>query len=156
VNTFMTIAQAMTTTSALLVFARGWVSARRRNAEGEREARVVGVLKLVWSRPDSTGRAHAHDALRELEGASVRQAARRLRRPASRSRSASGLTRIAARVLPASERDRYVQEYSAELHELAQTGVGRPRQVMYGIRVITRTVPLRFALRAPRRERAAP
>jgi hypothetical protein len=75
-------------------------------------------------------------------------------RPASRSRSASGLTRIAASVLPASERDRYAEEFTAELHDLAQAGRGRLRQMMYGLRVIIRTIPLRFALQAPCRESA--
>jgi hypothetical protein len=77
-------------------------------------------------------------------------------RPVGRSRPASSLINIAAGMLPASARDRYAAEYSAELHDLAQAGAGRLRQLMYGLRVIIRTVPLRFTLRAPRRESAAP
>jgi hypothetical protein len=76
-------------------------------------------------------------------------------RPA-RSRSAIGLTKFAASVLPASDRDRYAEEFRAELQDLAQSGAGHLRQLLYGLRQIRGILQMRYALRSPRRKSATP
>ena len=92
---------------------------------------------------------------------SVRNASMRMQvevkvtRPA-RSRSAIGLTEFAASVLPACDRDRYAEEFRAELQDLAQSGAGRLRQLLYGLRQIRGILQVRYALRSPRRKSATP
>jgi hypothetical protein len=76
-------------------------------------------------------------------------------RPA-RSRSAIGLTEFAASVLPASDRERYAEEFRAELQDLAQSGAGHLRQLLYGLRQIRGIVHTRYALRSPRHKSATP
>jgi hypothetical protein len=76
--------------------------------------------------------------------------------PARRSRPANGLTKAAARVLPASDRARYAEEFSAELHDLALSGAGPLGQMLYGLRQVRGTLGLRIALQSPRRKGATP
>ncbi|SRR6266496_2792197 len=61
----------------------------------------------------------------------------------------------AARLLPAGDRARYAEEFRSELTEIARTGAGRPRQLVYAARVVMSAQRLRADLRAPRRRRAA-
>jgi hypothetical protein len=77
-------------------------------------------------------------------------------RAATRSRAARGLAKMAACLPPASERDRYAEEFSAELYYLAQSGAGRLRQLLYSLRQIRKVLQVRSALRSPRRESATP
>lgn len=70
--------------------------------------------------------------------------------------SAAGLLRGAARLLPAGERARYAEEYRSELCDLAQSGLGRVRQLRYGLRQFLRVLPMGFALRSARHRTAAP
>jgi len=70
--------------------------------------------------------------------------------------SAAGLLVVAARVLPAAHRARYAEEYRSELWDLAQSGVGRLRQLQYALRQLCSAFPVGFTLRSPRRKSAAP
>lgn len=69
--------------------------------------------------------------------------------PASPAGIAARLVSVAARIVPVGERERYLEEFQAELIE-----VGRGwRQCVHGLRVLVRAVPLRCELRRPARER---
>jgi hypothetical protein len=69
--------------------------------------------------------------------------------------SATGLMAAAVRLLPAADRGRYAAEYLSELWDLAQFGAGRLGQLRYAFRQLVRALPMRLALRAPRRRSAA-
>jgi hypothetical protein len=73
-------------------------------------------------------------------------------------RGALRLTSLAAKVLPASERSRYCEEWRAELLALSEeTATPRREQIRHGWRVLKRSLGLRFALLwepAAKRERA--
>lgn len=71
-------------------------------------------------------------------------------------RLAADLLAAASRLLPAAERERYFEEYLAELWELAQSGAGRSQQLQYVIRQLRNVFPMSFALRSPRRRSAVP
>lgn len=81
------------------------------------------------------------------------QGQRRARRVPS---SAAGLLATAARLLPAADADRYAEEYLSELWELAESGAGRLRQLLYAVRQLLRALPMRFMLRSPRRRSTTP
>jgi diguanylate cyclase (GGDEF)-like protein len=66
------------------------------------------------------------------------------------------LLAIAAQVLPAADRDRFAEEYRAELREIANVGLGRGRQLLYAARQLKAARQLRRELRAPHRRRAEP
>jgi hypothetical protein len=70
--------------------------------------------------------------------------------------SAVGLLVTAARLLPAADRVRYVEEYQSELQDLAQAGTGRIGQVQYGARQLWHALPMSIALRSLRHTGAAP
>jgi hypothetical protein len=129
------------------------VSARRARAEeAEWRARIAQVSHAEWSvRYKSVDSGEWR-----TEHVTVTVGRRReSHRPARRSRPAVSLTRAAVRVLPAAERDRYAEEFRAELYDLALSGAGPLRQVLYGVRQVRGTFLLSFALRAPRRRGAA-
>jgi hypothetical protein len=69
---------------------------------------------------------------------------------------AAGLLAAAVRLLPASDRTRYTEEYRAELWDLAQAGAGRIRQLLYALCQIRSAHQMGVALRAPRRRSAVP
>jgi hypothetical protein len=58
----------------------------------------------------------------------------------------------ATRLLPAADRARYDDEYRSELWDLAAAGAGRRQQILCALRQLYATVPLRFAILAPRRK----
>jgi hypothetical protein len=70
-------------------------------------------------------------------------------------RPACGLTNAAALFLPGADRARYTAEYRSELWDLAQSGAGCLRQLLYAFRQFRAAVPMAFALRSPRRRGAA-
>ena len=70
--------------------------------------------------------------------------------------SACRLVAVAAWLLPAGERVRYGEEYRSELHDLVGAGAGRRKQLGHAVRLVVRSVPLRLAVLAPRREKASP
>jgi hypothetical protein len=76
--------------------------------------------------------------------------------PARPGRSVSGLVGAAAFLLPVTDRARYAEEYRSELWDLAQSGAGRLRQLLYALRQLRRAIPMGLALRSPRRRSAAP
>lgn len=65
------------------------------------------------------------------------------------------LLAAAARLLPATDRGRYAEEYQAELWDLAQAGAGRVQQLRYALRQFRNVVSVRVALRSPRRRSSA-
>jgi hypothetical protein len=69
-------------------------------------------------------------------------------------RSAVRVTGWVLRWLTAADRPRYREELVGELHELAQAGVSRRRQLGHALRLLARVGALRAALRRPARERA--
>jgi hypothetical protein len=81
---------------------------------------------------------------------------RRERRPGRVAPSAAGLLTTAARLLPAADRARYAEEYRSELGDLAQSGLGRIRQLRYALCQLLRVLPLGLVLRSLRRRSAAP
>jgi hypothetical protein len=68
---------------------------------------------------------------------------------------ARGLLATAGILLPRADRARYMQEYRSELWDLAQTGEGRLRQLLYALRQLRSTIPMGLALRSPRRSKGA-
>ncbi len=69
---------------------------------------------------------------------------------------ARGLADAASFLLPSADRDRYSQEFRSELWDLAQDGAGRFIQMRYALRQLRGALPMRMALRPPRRRSAAP
>lgn len=70
--------------------------------------------------------------------------------------SAGRLLRIAGLLLPAPDRARYLEEFGAELLDLAELGTGRWRQILYAVRLITQAGHLRIELMATIPRRASP
>jgi len=70
--------------------------------------------------------------------------------------SAARLLSGASRILPASQRARYADEFQSELWDLAAAGAGRRGQLAYAIRQTGSVPRLRLELRSPRRQGAAP
>jgi hypothetical protein len=96
--------------------------------------------------------SQAQDSVRDLAG--IRAAARLQRSFSQVPPWAAGLM-AAARLLPAADRARYLEEYQAELWVLAWSGAGRLRRLRYALRQLLRILPLGIALRSPRRRSAA-
>jgi hypothetical protein len=96
--------------------------------------------------------SRAQDSVRDL--ARIRAAARWQRSFSRVPPWAAGLL-AAARLLPAADRARYLEEYQAELWVLAWTGAERLRRLRYALRQLLRILPLGVALRSPRRRNAA-
>jgi hypothetical protein len=92
------------------------------------------------------GRVSTH---RTVEASHGRPAVR-LAAPAVR------LAAAAVRLLPATDRARYGEEFRNELRELAAAGAGRRQQIGYALRQFRCAVPLRLAVRVPRRRKASP
>jgi hypothetical protein len=69
---------------------------------------------------------------------------------------AGRLLAVAARLLPASGRARYAEEFRSELTEIARAVTGRRPRLAYAARVVMSVWRLRSDLRAPRRRREAP
>ena len=70
--------------------------------------------------------------------------------------SAGHLLAAAARLLPATDRARYAEEYRSELWEIARAGQPRRRQIGYAARQAASSLRLRAELRTPRRRKASP
>jgi len=70
--------------------------------------------------------------------------------------SAARLLAVVARLLPASDRARYDEEFRSELQDLAQAGAGRFRQVAYALRQLRYARLTVAALRSPRRRGVTP
>ena len=66
------------------------------------------------------------------------------------------LADAASFLLPSADRDRYSKEFRSELWDLAQDGAGRFMQMRYALRQLRGALPMRMALRRPRRRSAAP
>jgi len=114
---------------------------------------LVRIRDATWG----LGLAHgdlsrAQDSVRDLAG--IRAAARLQRGFSQVPPWAAGLV-AAARLLPAADRARYLEEYQAELWVLAWSGTGRLRRLRYALRQLLRILPLGVALRSPRRRGAA-
>ncbi len=71
------------------------------------------------------------------------------------SASARRLISAAVCVLPASQRARYSEEFSSELHELVEIGANRQLQLGYSLRLLIRAWALRTEIRSMRRKMAA-
>jgi hypothetical protein len=69
---------------------------------------------------------------------------------------ARGLADAASFLLPSVDRDRYSKEFLSELWDLAQAGAGCFMQMRYALRQLRGALPMRMALRRPRRRSAAP
>jgi hypothetical protein len=70
--------------------------------------------------------------------------------------AANRLAGLAMRLLPATARCRYAQEFQSELWELAQAGEPRRRQIGYAWRQLRSALFLRAELAAPSRRKASP
>ncbi len=70
--------------------------------------------------------------------------------------AARGLLAAAARMLPHESRERYLEEFQAELFDLAAAGAGRWLQMRYAARLVIRVPSLARTVRASNRKRAAP
>jgi hypothetical protein len=108
--------------------------------------------------------ARAHDRAHDLTSAHIyvgdiaraggsERAAQRQRRVVPLARR---LLVAAARLLPASDRTRYAEEFRSELTEIARAGAGRGPQLAYAVRVVMSARRLHADLRAPRRRRVVP
>jgi hypothetical protein len=71
-------------------------------------------------------------------------------------RAAVGLVATASWLLPASDRARYAEECLRELWDITKSGAGCLLQLKYALRLLLRALPMRLALRSPRRRSAAP
>jgi hypothetical protein len=79
---------------------------------------------------------------------------------ARQARRVTGMARklaaVASRLLPASDRARYLEEYRSELWDLAAGGGGSCQQAGYATRQVLSAVPLRFAVLASRQQAGRP
>jgi hypothetical protein len=66
------------------------------------------------------------------------------------------LVGVAARMLPASGRARFAEEFQAELWEIAYAGTGRLGQLAYAARQLRRAWGVRAELRTPHRRQVVP
>jgi hypothetical protein len=76
----------------------------------------------------------------------------------SKRRDAGGARRlvaVAGRLLPPADRPRYVEEFRAELWDLAEVGTGRWGQIAHAARLLTRAWGLRRELTAPHPRKAS-
>jgi hypothetical protein len=117
----------------------------------------AGDLARIRDATWGLGLAHgdlsrAEDSVRDL--VRIRAAARWQRSFSQVPPWAAGLL-AAARLLPAADRARYIEEYQAELWVMAWSGAGRLRRLRYALRQLLRILPLGVALRSPRRRNAA-
>ena len=103
-------------------------------------ALAFGLPLAVLNRVFGRGRPHARG---DFEATQV-------------ARWPSGLLAASVRLLPATDRARYAEEYQSELRDLAQAGGGRIRQLRYALRQLRGAPAMGFALRSPRRRSAAP
>lgn len=71
-------------------------------------------------------------------------------------RLAEWLTGLTVRVLPAGHRDRYGEEFAAELDDLTGTGASWWRQLTYALRLVDRALVLRAELQQSAKSPAAP
>jgi hypothetical protein len=78
-----------------------------------------------------------------------RGGARRVVRPAA------GLLAVAVRMLPATDRVRYGEEYVCELRELAQSEARLAQQMLYALRQLRSAPQIALTLRSPHRRSAA-
>jgi len=69
--------------------------------------------------------------------------------------AASRLAAATARLLPASDRERFHEEFRSELWDLAAAGMAPRRQIAHALSQLRCAVPLRFAVLSPRRRRAS-
>jgi hypothetical protein len=125
-----------------------------RRAGRDPASELVGDLARIRDATWGLGLAHgdlsrAQDSVRDLAG--IRAAARVQRGFSQVPPWTAGLL-AAARLLPAADRARYLEEWQAELWVLAWSGAGRLR---YALRQLLRILPLGIALRSPRRRGAA-
>ena len=110
------------------------------------------IRDATWGLGLAHDMSRAQDGVRDLAG--IRAAARIQRGFSLVPPWAAGLL-AAARLLPAADRARYLEEYQAELWVLAWSGAGRLRRLRYVLRQLLRILPLGVALRSPRRSGAA-
>jgi hypothetical protein len=96
--------------------------------------RAVHIDHLV-TRPLREAEYLAEDLVGTLERLSAAPAEKAMEHWQT-SPSAEWLTGVAARLLPAVERGRYVEEWRAELWDLAAERVPRRRQVAYALRIV--------------------
>lgn len=78
------------------------------------------------------------------------------KRPRRAAPYARGFLAATTCLVPAGWRDRYLEEFHAELCDLADTGVGQWLQLHYVARQLIRAMSLNIALRAPKRRRVVP
>jgi hypothetical protein len=68
--------------------------------------------------------------------------------------SADCLLAAAARLLPAADRARYIEEYRSELWQIAHAGRSARSQMLYALRQLASSVRLHAELRTPRQRKA--
>ncbi|MCS7479803.1 hypothetical protein ACFFQW_27535 [Umezawaea endophytica] len=61
---------------------------------------------------------------------------------------------LAVRLLPAADRDRYLEEFRSEVYELVLRGSPRRTRIACALRILLGAPMLSYALRKPQRERA--
>jgi hypothetical protein len=113
---------------------------------------LARIRDATWGLGLAHDLSRVQDSVRDLT--SIRAAARRQRSVSLVPPWAAGLL-AAARLLPAADRARYLEEYQAELWVMAWSGAGRLRRLRYALRQLLRILPLGVALRSPRRRSAA-
>jgi hypothetical protein len=148
-----TVRALLRSSSRRATSSRRWVAPHARRTAGGREVRVRGHYlqgaEPSWLTVLATTLRLWADRRRGI--------GRRVRVPdfpgrVRPGRSACGLTDAAAFFLPRADRARYAAEYRSELWDLAQSGAGHLRQLLYALRQFRAAVPLVFVLRSLRRK----
>jgi hypothetical protein len=106
---------------------------------------------LIRASDHAGGREHSQDPVVSVSSDGKHEEDRMVR-------SADRLVAVAARMLPASDRARYEEEYRSELWEIAHAGqsIPRIRQLLYAVRQAASSYRLRSELLAPRRRKVSP
>jgi hypothetical protein len=122
------------------------------------------ALSLARDRDLVSARRHARElanallkAVEKAERLRLANEERELGNPALRPvRAAGRVAGLAARVLPLAHRERYLDEYRSEVHDVAATGASWRQQVAYATRLLNRSWKLWYELRRPAARRARP
>jgi hypothetical protein len=114
---------------------------------------LAGTLDTSYARAHTDHHAAArHDRARRRAEAQTRHAQRAARQRAGQVTSlARKLAALAAALLPAAYRDRYIEEFRSDLWELARSGASRRRQLREAWGMLRTVLSLRRALLAGRK-----
>jgi hypothetical protein len=113
-----------------------------------------GILAQVGHRAEALADVHRLEVLAEA-GEKQSHELDPARRAVHITPTAGRLLAAVTRLLPATDCDRYGEEFRSELWEIASAGATRRRQIGYAVRQTVRIAQLRGSLLTPRRRHAS-